>query len=104
MAPIVRPYWYAHKTNAKGRWLGRTVLDVYSAEFQDQTTEYYQSAIETGRITVNGHRVATSYVVRNADVLAHATHRHEPPVTADPLRILHDADDLLVIDKPASIP
>ncbi|KAJ1549355.1 RNA pseudouridylate synthase domain containing protein 2 [Cladochytrium tenue] len=89
MAPIVRPYWYVHKTNAKGRWLGRTVLD--------------RTAIETGRITVNGRR-ATLYVVRNADILAHATHRHEPLVTADPLRILHDADDLLVIDKPASIP
>jgi RluA family pseudouridine synthase len=38
------------------------------------------------------------------DVISHIVHRHEPPVTAASVTILHDADGLLVVDKPASIP
>mmetsp|Transcript_40192 Transcript_40192/g.78535 ORF Transcript_40192/g.78535 Transcript_40192/m.78535 type:complete len:276 (+) Transcript_40192:49-876(+) len=30
---IVRPYPHSFRTFAKGRWVGRTVLDVYTAEF-----------------------------------------------------------------------
>lgn len=31
-------------------------------------------------------------------------HRHEPPVTAEPIRLLAENDDVVVIDKPSSIP
>jgi hypothetical protein len=33
------------------------------------------------------------------------THRHEPPVTSDPIRVLHrnDAREFVVVDKPGSI-
>ena len=30
--------------------------------------------------------------------------RHEPPVTAQPLSLLHVDEELVVVDKPASIP
>jgi tRNA pseudouridine32 synthase len=31
-------------------------------------------------------------------------HRHEPPVTAQPIGIIHEDDDLIVINKPAGVP
>lgn len=31
-------------------------------------------------------------------------HRHEPPVTAEPIRLLAENEDVVVIDKPSSIP
>eukprot|EP00731_Ephydatia_muelleri_P026928 Em0018g1028a len=43
-------------------------------------------------------------VVKNNDVICHTVHRHEPPVTAQPLKIIHEGDDIVVIDKPSSIP
>lgn len=30
---VVKPYAYTFSTFAKARWIGRTVLDVYSSEF-----------------------------------------------------------------------
>ena len=31
-------------------------------------------------------------------------HRHEPPVTANPIEIVHEDEDLIVINKPAGVP
>lgn len=31
-------------------------------------------------------------------------HRHEPPVTAEPIGIVHEDNDMIVIDKPAGVP
>jgi hypothetical protein len=35
------PYWVVYTTTAKGRWLGRTVLDVLSSEFRERSEGYY---------------------------------------------------------------
>lgn len=31
-------------------------------------------------------------------------HRHEPPVTADPIGVVHEDEDIIVINKPAGVP
>ncbi|KAI9335436.1 RNA pseudouridylate synthase domain-containing protein 2 [Zopfochytrium polystomum] len=100
----VKPYWYVHQTHAKGRWIGKTVLDLFSVEFQDQSPAYYKRAIESGKICINGKKVGVDYIVRNGNLVCHSMHRHEPPVSAKPIRVVHQSADLLVVDKPASIP
>lgn len=42
--------------------------------------------------------------MKNGDVISHTLHRHEPPVSAKPIGIVHEDDDLIVIDKPAGMP
>ena len=37
----IPPYWYPYTTMAKGRWLGREILEVVSTEFRDRSVEYY---------------------------------------------------------------
>ena len=37
----IAPYWYPYTTMAKGRWLGREVLEVVSTEFRDRSMEFY---------------------------------------------------------------
>ena len=37
------PYWYPYTTMAKGRWLGREMLEVVSTEFRDRSIDYYVS-------------------------------------------------------------
>ncbi len=37
----IAPYWYPYTTMAKGRWLGREILEVVSTEFRDRSMEFY---------------------------------------------------------------
>ncbi|KAG1737942.1 pseudouridine synthase [Suillus occidentalis] len=68
--------------------------------------EYYRYALESGVTTINGKVAKPDTVVRNGDRIENVVHRHEPPVTSTPVKIiLHDKErDFLVVDKPGSIP
>lgn len=61
-------------------------------------------ALEKGLIKVNSRHVSSSYIVKNGDKITHDQHRHEPSITSEDLDIIHESDDLLVINKPAGIP
>ncbi|KAI0932696.1 hypothetical protein AcW1_000256 [Taiwanofungus camphoratus] len=102
----ISPYWYPYTTMAKGRWLGREILEVVSTEFRDRSMEYYRYALESGVTTVNGKVAKPDTIIRNGDRIENVVHRHEPPVTSIPVRIIHhDRDrEFIVIDKPGSIP
>jgi len=64
-----------------------------------------RDAIERGSIVVNGQKIpSTSTIIKNGDVVSHTLHRHEPPVTALPVGIIHEDNDLIVINKPAGVP
>ena len=53
---------------------------------------------------VNGVVANKDTVIKNSDVITHRVHRHEPPVVGDKIDIIHKDDDLVVINKPPSIP
>ncbi|KUJ11863.1 pseudouridine synthase [Mollisia scopiformis] len=101
----VAPYHFTYNTYCKERWRGRELLDIFSSEFRDRPLEYYKDAIERGMVTVNGKPVpTTSHIVKNGDVISHTLHRHEPPVTSLPISVLHEDEDMIVINKPAGVP
>ncbi|XP_062501764.1 pseudouridylate synthase RPUSD2-like isoform X2 [Corticium candelabrum] len=100
----VQPYYFTFTSYAKGRWIGSTIYDVFCKEFRSETPQYYEKAIKVGRVTVNGKTVGLDAVVCNNDVICHKVHRHEPPVTATSIKILESNDDILVVNKPSSIP
>ncbi|PNI94344.1 RPUSD2 isoform 2 [Pan troglodytes] len=55
------------------------------------------------------HFAETSYYFegglrKDNDFLRNTVHRHEPPVTAEPIRLLAENEDVVVVDKPSSIP
>ncbi|XP_068961849.1 pseudouridylate synthase RPUSD2 isoform X2 [Petaurus breviceps papuanus] len=55
------------------------------------------------------HFAETSYYFegglrKDNDFLQNTVHRHEPPVTAEPIRLLAENDEVVVVDKPSSIP
>ncbi|KFQ43050.1 RNA pseudouridylate synthase domain-containing protein 2, partial [Nestor notabilis] len=43
-------------------------------------------------------------VLQNNDFLRNTVHRHEPPVTAQPIQILAEDQEVVVVDKPSSLP
>lgn len=89
---------YQFRTFAKERWLGRSILDVFSSEFVAYSKEYYENAILSGRVTVHDERVSCSYVIRSGDLLVHKTHRHEPPVSGEEtIVVIAETKDYLVV-------
>jgi tRNA pseudouridine synthase 9 len=100
----VTPYHFTYNTNVKERWRGRELLDIFADEFRDRPREYYEDAIINGRVVVNGKPATPTTVVRNGQVISHTMHRHEPPCTATPIGIVHEDEDMIVIDKPAGMP
>lgn len=100
----VRPYHYTYNTNCKERWRGRTLEDIFVSEFRDRAPDYYRKALDSGSVTVNGKPAGRDTVMKNGQVISHTLHRHEPPVTGLPVGIIHEDDDIVVIDKPAGVP
>ncbi|RKF73971.1 Uncharacterized protein C18B11.02c [Golovinomyces cichoracearum] len=101
----VAPYHFTYNTYCKQRWRGRELLDIFASEFRDRPIDYYRDAIERGAVVVNGKPVeSTSHIIQNGDIISHTLHRHEPPVTASPITILHEDEDIIVINKPSGVP
>lgn len=100
----IKPYVFTYRTFVKGRWQGKTIKFVFEKEFRDRPIEYYCNAIEKGKITINDLKVDPQYVLKNGDVLRHTIHRHEPPVLLEFPKIIFESDELLVVNKPCSIP
>ncbi|NXK95183.1 RUSD2 protein, partial [Formicarius rufipectus] len=101
----VRPYYFDFRTYCKGRWVGRSLLHVFGTEFRAQPLSYYRAAARAGRLRLNEEPVRDlDIVLKNNDFLRNTVHRHEPPVTAQPLRILAENEEVVVVDKPSSLP
>ncbi|XP_012621881.2 pseudouridylate synthase RPUSD2 [Microcebus murinus] len=101
----VRPYYFDFRTYCKGRWVGHSLLHVFSTEFRAQPLAYYEAAVQAGRLHLNEEPVQDlSIVLKDNDFLRNTVHRHEPPVTAEPIRLLAENEDMVVVDKPSSIP
>ncbi|PLB51158.1 pseudouridine synthase [Aspergillus steynii IBT 23096] len=100
----VKPYHFTYNTFCKERWRNRELVDIFISEFRDRPPEYYRQALIDGKVTVDKKAVGPHHVVKNGEVISHTLHRHEPPVTANEIGIIHEDDDLMVIDKPAGVP
>ena len=100
----VEPYHHTYVTYCKQRWKGRTILDVFTSEFNDKSAEYYEHAIKMGQIRVNGEKVSTDYIFRDSDFVETSSHRHEPPVCDTKIEIVESTDDMLIVSKPGGIP
>ncbi|NXD17017.1 RUSD2 protein, partial [Nothocercus nigrocapillus] len=101
----VRPYYFDFRTYCKGRWVGRSLAHVLGAEFRARPLAAFRAAARAGRLLLNEEPVRDlDTVLKNNDLLRNTVHRHEPPVTAQPIQILVENDEVVVVDKPSSLP
>ncbi|XP_055028975.1 pseudouridylate synthase RPUSD2 [Misgurnus anguillicaudatus] len=101
----VYPYYYDFKTYCKGRWIGKTLFEVFKSEFRSESMDYYNKAVKAGRIRLNETPVDDlNITLKNNDYLRNTVHRHEPPVNGQPMEVLVDDGEVVVVDKPASLP
>lgn len=71
----VKPYFQDFRTHAKGRWLGREVLEVFCREFGAHPPSYWVNALRNGQVRINNRIVAADYKFKNSDALLHRAHR-----------------------------
>ena len=82
-------------------------IDKYLTRFYPETSRTkIQRSIGKGHVKVNGRDVAKSYPVEPGDEIVFRLIR-KPPLEADPepipLDVVHEDDDLLVVNKPAGM-
>ncbi|XP_060562091.1 pseudouridylate synthase RPUSD2-like, partial [Ruditapes philippinarum] len=99
----VYPYYYSFGSFIKGRWIGKTVMEVYKSEFYTSGVDPVKE-FDNGNLTVNGKKVPVDFVLKNGMRMEHRCHRHEMPVLDVPIDIIDDTEELVVVNKPASIP
>lgn len=74
---IVPPYTFTHRSNAKGRWVGRTMPDVFAEEFPHygngaDAREYFRVAFEEGRLGLTGlEGVVAGHIISPTDHIQH---------------------------------
>ncbi|KAG5859683.1 pseudouridylate synthase [Encephalitozoon hellem] len=95
-------YFFTYRTNVKGRWCGRPVIDVLASEFRTRTRDYFLSALECGVITVNEEVVEPTRMLRIGDVIKHTVHIHEP--SHPEIDVIKAEEDYVVVNKPSGIP
>jgi len=100
----VYPYYFTFTTFTKGRWVGESILEVFAREFRAHPRQQYERCINAGTLTVNYEKVDTDYKLKHNDLLANIVHRHEIPVSAQKIQIIYQDTDLVVVNKPPSIP
>ncbi|XP_024533773.1 RNA pseudouridine synthase 7-like isoform X1 [Selaginella moellendorffii] len=101
---FVLPYYFEFIAHVKQRWSGKTIVDMFADEFRQRPYEYYVDAVRSGRILLEDKKCESEYRVRTTQKLSHFVHRHEPPVLAESIVILHEGPEVLTVCKPASIP
>ncbi|KAK9829153.1 hypothetical protein WJX72_004212 [[Myrmecia] bisecta] len=101
---LVKPYYFDFVANVKRRWIGQTVLDVFTQEFPARPRSYYEAALADGRLRVEGYDGPPIAPLKNGQRIRHFIHRHEPPVLDLPVQVLAQTPDLIAVSKPASMP
>ncbi|GMG39752.1 unnamed protein product [Ambrosiozyma monospora] len=123
---LVQPYYSTQPITVKGRWINKTVLQVFSTEFRDFSEEQHKQSILSNQVKVTRTRTIKDPVTRkrhkstqefigdsllsptqflkSGDLIYRTKHNHEIPVIGKSIRIIHQDTELLVIDKPSGIP
>lgn len=113
----VIPYYINLETHVKGRWEGRTLIDIFQSDFgvndrdviSDIKNEKLYIISNTNKpnesSSLKGLDSLIDRKIHAKDLICHFKHRHEPPVPYyGEIKYVYEDDELLVIDKPSGIP
>ena len=81
-------------------------IDVYLARILDQPRNRVQSLLRRGLVTAGGSALKPSYVLRGGEEIAYRLPpppSEQPLAEAGPVSVIHEDEDLLIVDKPAGL-
>lgn len=85
---------------------GKRIDRLLAAHFEEITRSRFQKLLRDGRVTAGGRRVRSAYRVVDGDDICVRVPPPEPSELVPeniPLQIVHEDDDVLVLDKPAGL-
>jgi len=98
------PYDNHRPVNVPGRYAGLTLLDFLTEWHPHIARQEWQGVIDSGRIIQKSAPVSADRIVNAGERFDHLIPAVvEPDVNAD-IRILHEDQSLVVVDKPAPLP
>ena len=92
---LIPPYPHEFRAHTKGRWVGREIGEIFTKEFKLYSQEYYENAIEDGKITVNGKKVSFHTTLDENDLIIHESVFTEMPVLDRPVTVVHECPKFL---------
>lgn len=95
-------YFFTFFANTKGRWIGKTLIDVLTTEFVYNSREYYEQAILLGVVRVDDMIVDMRFILKSSNKITHLVHMHE--LYCPRIDIIAEGQGLVVIYKPNGIP
>lgn len=98
------PYAFKFQARAKRRWVGQRVLDLLASEFSWRPREYWDGAAASGFLLLDDGPVAADTTMGENALITHRSWRFEPPVLARSPRLLAVTQQLVVVEKPPSLP
>ncbi|KAL9648759.1 hypothetical protein ABK040_003695 [Willaertia magna] len=102
---FVVPYFIEFTTGCRNRWFNRKVFEIYRSEFPYFTEQYLEEAFLNNRFKINGKIINNKeIIIKENDTITHIVHFHEKPILNEPIEIIYEDDNLLVVNKPFSIP
>ncbi|GME85091.1 unnamed protein product [Ambrosiozyma monospora] len=123
---LVQPYYSTQPITVKGRWVNKTILQVFTSEFRDFTELQHRQSIISNQVKVTRTRtikdpvtrkrhkciheftgdslLSPQQVLKSGDLIHRTKHNHEIPVIGKPITVIHQDSELLVIDKPSGVP
>ncbi|KAI5951395.1 hypothetical protein KGF54_004469 [Candida jiufengensis] len=113
----VVPYHMNYQTHVKQRWVGKTIIDVYTNDFGETKQGIIQDinedklyivnnvGVTLPSVTIKGLNILNVRKIENKDVIYHTKHKHEPMIPwVEKIPIVFENDEILVVDKPSGIP
>lgn len=99
--PLNRGFVYRERVRPEDA--GASVLAYHVARFPHSSAEEWRASIASGRVVVEGRRVACDEILRAGDRLEfHRPPWIEPDAPLD-FAVVHEDEDVLVVDKPAGL-
>lgn len=102
--PGDKPYDLGRPVHVTGRYDGCTAIEFLAGLHTRLSEKDWRSICDRGDLRCNGLPVAAGDVVRAGQRLVHLVRGFtEPPINAD-IRIIHEDEAMVVVDKPAPLP
>jgi RluA family pseudouridine synthase len=100
---IVSPYPITYRFKVKSEFEGKSLLDLMLSRFPFHGVNIWKTKINKGHVGVNGEAAGANYILsRHDEVYHHNPHVIEPSVP-DEVQVLEQADDYLIVYKPAPL-
>jgi len=103
----VEPYYATSKQEAKPAaypGVNISLKEWCLKRFPRLSSDMIDYDIKTGKICVNMCIHDPEYIIKTSDLIVKCSHYHEKPILDRELEILHEDEDLVVVNKPASWP